>query len=170
MLKDLKILLDENEKRFGKYLGYKSILVYLIDIFSSVGRSKTLSFSQSIIEKYLNRLKEVILQIKDNLERLQFNDIYVGILAKGYEFEKIFQYLYIDENYVEKEYFIGLVYHSDLPKEFINKKDLKLYRLIYDSYLYSKMNGKDYITYKELLHSPEVYISPGVLGPTGYRL
>lgn len=96
-------------------------------------------------------------------------NIEIGILGLGYEFEKIAKYFCDHQNEVGKEYFINLVKYSNLPNEIIGES-FAIRRLAYDSYLYSKMEGKKYVLYKDLINNPELYIFYGNEGYTGYIL
>lgn len=169
-LEDLNILLNENNKRFQYYIGYKFLLQYMINCFECIDKFDGITFDRTTLENYLKRLETLIPKIKFNLENMEFKNIHIGVNARGYEFEKIAQYLYYQQNEVGEEYFKGLVKHSDLPEEFNTIEDFELYRLVYDAYLYSKMDSKKYILYKELLHDESVYISNGSVGVTGYRV
>lgn len=170
VLEDLNILLNENNKRFHYYIGYKFLLQYMIDCFGCVDKFDGITFDRAILENYLERLETLIPKIKSNLENMEFENILIGVNARGYEFEKIAQYIYYQQNEVGEEYFKGLINYSDLPEEFNTLKEFELYRVVYDAYLYSKMGAKEYILYKELLHDKSVYISNGSIGFTGYRL
>lgn len=170
ILEDLKVLLEENNKRFHFYVGYKFLLQYMIECFECITKFDIISFDKTILNNYLERLKELIPIIKSNLENMELKSIHIGITARGYEFEKIAQYLYEQMNEVGEEYFKGLINYSDLPKEFDTIADFVLYRFVYDAYLYSRMKDKEYIIYKELLHDKSVYISNGSIGITGYRI
>lgn len=170
IIEDLNILLHENNQRFEYYAGYQLLIEYMLDCFGSAGRFEEITFEKSILDNYLKRLEELLPIIKVNLENMKLINIHVGIVANGYEFEKITQYLYYGQNEVGEEYFRALIDHSDLPKEFKAIEDFKLYRLVYDAFLYSRMSRKDFVIYKELLRNESIYINKGSIGFTGYRL
>lgn len=169
-ISNIKTLIIENRKRFGSFQGYGYLLHYMLDMFSVDFEGRIGSFDKSLIIAYLAELEKKLQVIKTNLETMEYGKVKIGIRARGYEFEKIFDYFLTREHPIGEEYFVGLAVYSDLPKEMIKTRDFSLYRLVYDAFLFSKMEGKEYLVYKELLNDNNPYEEIGVLGFTGYSL
>lgn len=169
MASNIQILITENKKRFGSFKGYESLLNYIFLMLKVDFEKYSLTFDKDLIKKYLEELERKIPRIKTNLEAMEFEQIEIGIRARGYEFEKIIQFLRTQDHEIGEEYFFGMVEYGELPLEFLKLKDFYLYRLVFDAYLFSKMNGKDYLTFKELIKT-DAYIEKGALGFTGYRI
>ncbi|MFB1083113.1 hypothetical protein [Jeotgalibacillus sp. JSM ZJ347] len=172
IFEDLKILKDENKKRIGVLNGgYEYWIRYLESAFRSSLKMNDLDIEKEIIENYNERLMNVVREIKKNLENMNKTILRIGIQARGYEFEKIAQYLIVDhEHPIGEEYFTGLIKYSSLPDSLLQEKDFEKKRYVFDAFLYSKMDVRDEIIYKDLLDDQSAYNSTGHLGFTGYVL
>lgn len=166
-ISSVQILLEENKKRFDSFVGYGSLLNYMLRMFSVDFESHELSFDKSLISTYLEELEKKLPVIKTSLDNMNYQEIKVGIKARGYEFEKIADYFRTHDHEVGEEYFVGLVKYGELPDELLAIKDFGLNSLVYDAYLFSKMQGKKFLIYKDLIKNG-VYNSEGMLDLTGY--
>lgn len=170
LVEDVQVLLQENNKRFGVLNGgYEFLLLYFKEMFSVAADAKKYDFGGNILEAYNEHLKKIFNEIKNNLENMNREITRIGIRARGYEFEKITQYLDGSDKYIiGEEYFEGLVKHSILPGELIMEKDLSIKRYVLDAFLFSKMENKNEILFVDLLNDPSVYRSNGISDFTGY--
>jgi len=166
-IQNVKILIDEDKERSTGFRGYSYILQYMLAMFKVDIDNAPITFDKEVLQNYLSELESKIPTITSNLEQMTFQTVKMGIRARGYEFEKIADYFDDQEHPIGEEYFIGLVNHGDLPDEFLEMKDFNLYKLVYDAYLFSKMDGKNYLTYEELIKD-NMFIKKGSLGYTGY--
>jgi hypothetical protein len=153
-IQQLRVLLNENNQRYGSHNGYSNELNYLIQMLQ-VQLSTHKEEIVEIVKKYSEELIKQIPSIKSALQSMENTDIelthWTGY-ATGYEFEKIYSYIF-DYHPIGEIYFTKLINHEVLPEYLSatdkNEKQLVLEAVIFDV---AAIKGKR-ITFKELMNS-----------------
>jgi len=160
-LEQLNILQVENENRFGKNQGYSGTISYLQCLINlDIDKYEVDEFFLNIFKEYKLNLTKSIDKIKNGLEMMKERECYIKYYWRGYEFQKIYDYINNGDKLIHTigfEYLEGLVRHKKLPEIILNTNDLLFVRLILDSYLYhlAVTRGMDSIPLNEIV--PIVY-------------
>jgi hypothetical protein len=111
-LKQLELLLKENNSRIGVRYGYSNEIPNIYDLLK-VNITAVEGLDIDIIDEYKEFLLSLIPRIKLNLENMDIQLIeFWPKLGRGYEFRKIYEYLI--ENHSNK---MGEVYFQDLVEK-----------------------------------------------------
>ncbi|PFK16416.1 hypothetical protein [Bacillus cereus] len=151
-IKQLKILLEENEKRFGKNYGYANGLHYLYSLLMVDTSPIVNDFNKTIINEYRDFLITLIPEIKDGLQDMTIKKSnWKTPFQFGYEFEKIYMYFENEVHPVGKYYYNELVERGSLPSVAATCEDIGLKQLVLDAYLYKESTrlGRA-VSFKEL--------------------
>lgn len=147
----LRILHEENIKRFGTSEGYAYLINYIYRILN-VKLNKDLNFDTTFVDEYRNYLVSIINIIKTNLQNMKYDYIPLGRDFKGYEFEKISVYLHTGAHPIGEKYFNNLIRVGILPTYLLVGEDLIEKELFFDAMIY-KVNriSSPPVKYKDLI-------------------
>jgi hypothetical protein len=138
LLKQLDILLEENDKRFGELHAYSGSINYMIKMFNIDIDSYHLGERfTSLFNDYKKNIHLGVPEIKEGLQIMTRNIYRIPFRGKGYEFEKILNYFNDSKHPIGKEYFEGLISFEKLPSELIGLKNMCLNRFMLDALLYN---------------------------------
>ncbi|GGF16986.1 hypothetical protein GCM10010954_14560 [Halobacillus andaensis] len=137
-LEDLKILFEENKKRFGSKDGYASLITYLYNLLKvRINGMNYEGFCKEIVENYRTYLKSLISEIKDGLQEMIIKEINLTFHTYEYEFEKIYTYLYTGEHLLGETFYNNLCNKLSFPSAVCISKDMNLKHLFLDAYLFN---------------------------------
>lgn len=148
----IEILIRENENRFGEGYAYSEELDHIRRLLNAKeNTSETLI--NNIVLGYKNHLIEQITIIKSSIEEMKdVNLIHWTWNAYGYEFEKIYSYLY-DYHPLGERYFEELLMNGSLPSYLFDVYDKDEKELVFESVLFNIANKyKRKITYKDMMN------------------
>ncbi|MGU3397954.1 hypothetical protein ACNHOZ_27715 [Priestia sp. D51] len=150
-LSQLRILHEENKKRFGTSEGYAYLINYIYRILK-VNLNKDLNFDTTFVDDYRNYLASIINIIKTNLQNMKYDYIPLGRDFKGYEFEKISVYLHTGTHAIGEEYFYNLIRVGILPTYLLDCEDMIEKELFFDAMIYkaNKISSLP-VKYKDLI-------------------
>ncbi|MGG0935482.1 hypothetical protein ABHN11_05110 [Brevibacillus centrosporus] len=153
-IEQIEILLEENEKRFGKDYGYANGLHYLYSLLK-VDTSPIVNDSEkAVINEYKDFLRSLIPQIKDGLQDMLITSNWKAPYKYEYEFEKIYTYFRDGVHPIGKQYFNALIKKGPLPNVLATCEDLGLKQLVMDAYLHKESTKLDRpLSFKEFLGS-----------------
>jgi hypothetical protein len=158
-VEQLRILFEENNKRFGTNYGYGEIIRYCYRLLKvDISSLHFDDFDMEIIHEYRRYLISLIPEIMSGLQDMTWKDIGFDLCYLGYEFEKIYSYLIDEEHPIGKAYFNELIRKGPLPINLSTSDDFNLKQLVLDSYLYKETTrlGRP-ITFEEMIIKPENY-------------
>lgn len=153
-IEQLKLLLEENEKRFGENYGYANGLRYLYGLLRVDTSLIVDNFDKAIINEYRNFLITLIPEIKDGLQDMTIRKSdWKKPFQHSYEFEKIYMYFGDGEHPVGKAFFNKLVNKGPLPSILLTCENNGLKQLVMDAYLHqeSKKRGRQ-VSFEEFLN------------------
>jgi hypothetical protein len=154
VLEQLKVLLNESQKRLGQYNGYAGTINYLIDLNSiQIEKFEFDDYFTNIFNEYKEHMALEIPKIREELQEMNFDNYRTRMMWKGYEFQKIYDYLNDGVHPVGKEYFNGMIAKGKLPKKLATLNDFRLNRMMLDAYLFhiTKKLNKDRIGLNEII-------------------
>jgi hypothetical protein len=138
-IEQINILLEENEKRFGKNYGFSNGLHYLYSLLRVDTSLIVDNFDKAVINDYKNFLITLIPEIKDGLQDMTIKKSnWKTPYQYDYEFEKIYMYFGDGEHPVGKYFFDELVKKGPLPSVLAVCEDIGLKQLAMDAYLHKE--------------------------------
>lgn len=149
-IKQIEILIKENEERISPQYGYAYQLNYLYRLLKVDIKDNKY---KTIIENYRNYLIDQISNIKYYLQKMDFKFKLEKNTIYGYELEKIYNYLYDEKHQVGEMFFNTLIDENFLPSYLKSCDNFNEKELILDSILYkeSKLNDFKSIDINDLI-------------------
>jgi hypothetical protein len=153
-IKQLEVLLIENEKRFGKDYGYSNGIHYLYSLLKVNTSPLVNNTDKDVINEYLDFLLSLIPQIIDGMQDMTIRSNWKVPYKYGYEFEKIYTYFGDGVHPIGKHYFNELVEKGPLPSVLLTIEDIGLKQLVMDAFLHKESTkiGRS-LSYKEFKSS-----------------
>ncbi|KQU17418.1 hypothetical protein ASG65_26455 [Bacillus sp. Leaf13] len=137
-VEQLKILSDENKKRFGTNFGYGSGIQYLYRLLKVNISSIVEDPDKAVINEYRSFMLSLIPDIKDGLQDMTLKKIHWKRPYKGYTFQKVYTYFADREHPIGEAYFNKLVEKGFLSSLLATCEDFDLKQLVMDAYLHKK--------------------------------
>jgi hypothetical protein len=153
-LRQLEVLFEENNQRFGKTYGYSVSINYLINLVNiDIDSYDFGDYFTSLFNEYRYHVLLGIPKIKEGLQEMSLGNFYIPFRGMGYEFEKILTFFNDREHPIGKEYFDGLISKGKLPGELLDLNNMWLNRFMLDALLYTltKESGKERIKLNEII-------------------
>lgn len=128
------ILLTENNDRFGEKGGHSDTIHYIIRMLETK-LDNVKDADHEIIDEYLDHVSSRLSDIRGDLQNMTLT-LKWEITHKGYEFEKIYSYLY-SLHPIGESFLIRLIENGSLPASFLDNADkLNELQLVLEAYLY----------------------------------
>lgn len=128
------ILLNENNDRFGEKGGHSDTIHYIIRMLETK-LDNVKDADLEIIDEYLNHVSSRLSDIRGDLQNMSLT-LKWETTHKGYEFEKIYSFLF-SFNPVGESFLVRLIDNGSLPSSLLDNADkLNELQLVLEAYLY----------------------------------